>query len=422
MADDVNRWLEALDLAKYHEDFVDHEISFSDLTELTEDDLKEMGLPIGPRRRVLKAIAELGARHPSPPSPSGPATAPLPSTNPGAERRQLTVMFCDLVGSTELSTQLDPEDLEAVVRAYQETVTQVIKRFQGYVAKYMGDGVLVYFGYPQAHERDAERAVRTAIEIVGAMAELNVRDGGLDDVELAVRIGIDTGLVVVGEVFGEGEAKERTVVGETPNLAARLQDLAEPDGIVIGSVTRDLAGDAFDYEDLGPHELKGIAGFVRVWGVRPQALTVPAAGSVLTAVGLAVVAQLDAEVKEPVAAARLLARARARGAVVVGRAVVARLVALDDPVAAHRRAARVGRIARARAAARARLRARARVARGRGRVARRRAALGAVARRAVRVARWPRGRGLRRRRQTRERHRQRRDGYERSRRGAQDTA
>jgi class 3 adenylate cyclase/predicted ATPase len=176
-------------------------------------------------------------------------------------------MFCDLVGSTELSTRFDPEDLREIIRSYQDAVTHVIRRYDGYVAKYMGDGVLVYFGYPQAHERDAERAVRSALGIVEAIADLNGSAERFSDVELAVRIGIDTGLVVVGETVGEGDARERTVVGETPNLAARLQGLAQPNGIVIGSVTRDLAGDGFVYEDLRAHELKGVTGFVKAWGV-----------------------------------------------------------------------------------------------------------------------------------------------------------
>jgi predicted ATPase/class 3 adenylate cyclase len=186
-----------------------------------------------------------------------------------AERRQITVMFCDLVGSTALSTQLDPEDLRELLQAYQSTCVEVIKRFGGFIARYMGDGVLVYFGYPQATELDAERALHTGLAIVEAMHALNANQNQnlTRGVELAVRVGLATGIVVVGDLIGEGVSEERNVVGETPNLAARLQGLAEPNGIVVGSVTKDLAGDRFLYEDLGAHELKGITGHVKAWAV-----------------------------------------------------------------------------------------------------------------------------------------------------------
>jgi class 3 adenylate cyclase/predicted ATPase len=195
---------------------------------------------------------------------------PVATPTADAERRQLTVMFCDLVGSTELSTKLDPEDLQDIIRTYQEAATRVIREFDGFIAKYMGDGILVYFGYPQATERDAEAAVKTALGIVLAMPVVNEAVGRSDDVEIAVRIGIATGIVVVGEIVGEGEAQERTVVGEAPNLAARLQGLAQPNDIVIGSVTKDLVGDLFNYSDLGAHELKGIPGRVKAWGVTSE--------------------------------------------------------------------------------------------------------------------------------------------------------
>lgn len=186
---------------------------------------------------------------------------------PQGERRHMTVMFCDLVGSTALSTQLDPEDLQDVIRDFQQLCAKVVGEFEGYVAKYMGDGVLIYFGYPQAHEKAAERAARTAVAILEAMPGLDTSTPHGQKLELAVRIGIDTGLVVVGEAVGEGSAAELAVVGETPNVAARLQGLAEPNTIVIGSVTHDLAGDVFEYEDLGPHRLKGISDPVRAWRV-----------------------------------------------------------------------------------------------------------------------------------------------------------
>lgn len=184
-----------------------------------------------------------------------------------AERRPLTVMFCDMVDSTALSTQLDPEDLQDVIRAYQETCTKILREYEGFVARYMGDGILIYFGYPKSLERNAERAVRSALDIIDAMTELNQTLDLDKDKEIAVRIGIATGTVMVGEIVGEGMAQERTVIGEAPNLAARLQGLARRNGIIVGSLTRDVAGDVFDYEDMGSHELKGIPGRVAAWGV-----------------------------------------------------------------------------------------------------------------------------------------------------------
>ncbi len=193
------------------------------------------------------------------------STTSAPSSD--AERRPLTVMFCDMADSTALSTKLDPEDLQDVIRAYQETCTGVIREYGGFVARYMGDGILVYFGYPKSLERNAERAVLSALSMLEAMTELNRTLGHGQDVEIAVRIGIATGMVVVGEVVGEGLAQERTVVGEAPNLAARLQSIAGRNGIVIGSLTKELAGEEFTYKDLGARELKGISGSVRSWGV-----------------------------------------------------------------------------------------------------------------------------------------------------------
>lgn len=176
-------------------------------------------------------------------------------------------MFCDLADSTALSTRHDPEDLQDVIRAYQETCTKLIQDYDGFVAKYMGDGILVYFGYPKSLERNAERAVRSALAIVEAMSGLNQTLGRDDDIAIAVRIGIATGMVMVGEVVGEGMAQERTVIGEAPNMAARLQGLADHNGVVIGSLTKELADDAFVYGDMGAQELKGITGLVKTWSV-----------------------------------------------------------------------------------------------------------------------------------------------------------
>jgi predicted ATPase/class 3 adenylate cyclase len=196
-------------------------------------------------------------------SPS--AAAPTPP-HPPAERRQLTIMFCDLVGSTALSARLDPEELGEVIAAYRGCVANTVRRFEGFTAKYMGDGVLVYFGYPQAHEDDAERAVRAGLQLVSAVRALKAHP----DTELQVRVGVATGLVVVGDLVGSGEAQERGVVGETPNLAARLQALADPSAVVIAAGTRRLLGGLFDHEELGPVEVKGYPEPVHAWRVRGE--------------------------------------------------------------------------------------------------------------------------------------------------------
>jgi class 3 adenylate cyclase len=171
-------------------------------------------------------------------------------------------MFCDLVGSTALSSRLDPEDLREVIATYHCAVAKVVDRYDGFVAKYMGDGVLVYFGYPQAREDDAERAIRAGLGVIDVVARLDVRHG-----RLQVRVGISTGLVVVGDLIGEGAAQEQSVVGETPNLAARLQTLAEPDTVAIAAGTRRLVSDLFEYRDLGMIEVRGIAAPVPAWQV-----------------------------------------------------------------------------------------------------------------------------------------------------------
>ncbi len=176
-------------------------------------------------------------------------------------------MFCDLVGSTALSTGMDPEDLRDVIASYQSRCSAAIRHYDGFVAKYMGDGILVYFGYPRAHEDEAERSVRAGLDIVDAMAELNAAIRRPPGVELAVRIGIATGPVIVGDQIGEGTASETAVVGETPNLAARLQALAQPNQIVVSAATRAMLGDHFDLEDLGASELKGFAEPVPAWRV-----------------------------------------------------------------------------------------------------------------------------------------------------------
>ena len=231
----VAAWLEGLGLERYVPAFRDNEIDWEVLPRLTSEDLREIGVAaIGHRRKLLDAIAALGA------TASTAAVTAMPSDTPAsadAERRQLTVMFCDLVGSTALSTQHDPEDLREVISAYHRAVAEVVAGFDGFVAKYMGDGVLVYFGYPRAHEDDAERAVRAGLGTIEAVARLDVKT-----VTLQARVGIATGLVVVGDLIGEGSAQEQAVVGETPNLAARLQALAIPASLVIAVSTRQQIG------------------------------------------------------------------------------------------------------------------------------------------------------------------------------------
>ena len=259
---DVAAWLHSLGMQQYERAFRDNAIDTAVLPELTADDLKDLGVTlVGHRRRLLGAIAALRGDDPAPPAKSGEAA--LASA---AERRQLTVMFCDLVGSTALSSQLDPEDLREVIAAYHRAVAESIAGFDGFVAKYMGDGVLAYFGYPRAHEDDAERAVRAGLGVIDAVGRLDVKS-----VKLGTRVGIATGLVVVGDLIGEGSAQEQSVVGETPNLAARLQTLAAPDAVVIAASTRRLVGDLFDYRDLGTVEMKGIVAPVPAWQVlRPS--------------------------------------------------------------------------------------------------------------------------------------------------------
>src|SRR5207248_867752 len=254
---DVAEWLRGLGLEQYAPAFRANDIDEEVLRRLTGEDLRELGVTsIGHRRRLLDAIAALGAAEAPPPS------TPVPIVASEAERRQLTVMFCDLVGSTALSARFDSEDLREIIGAYHRCVADTVGRFDGFVAKYMGDGVLVYFGYPQAHEDDAERAVRAGLDVVDAVARLDVKSATLQ-----VRVGIATGLVVVGDLIGEGSAQEQSVVGETPNLAARLQALAGPGAVVIAAGTRRLVGDLFEYRDLGAIELKGITAPAPAWQV-----------------------------------------------------------------------------------------------------------------------------------------------------------
>ena len=262
---DVSGWLRKLGLERYEQAFRENNVDLDILPKLTADDVKDLGVTlVGDRRKLLRAIAELNgvSKETATPSPEAPATVAPEETG---ERRQVTVMFSDLVGSTALSARMDPEDLREVISAYHKCIAEIVGRFGGFVAKYMGDGVLVYFGYPHAHEDDAERAIRAGLESVAAVAALK------GPVSLQTRVGIATGMVVVGDLIGSGAAQERGIIGETPNLAARLQGIAEPNRVAIAENTRRLLGNLFEFEDLGAQDLKGIAGPVRAWAaLRPS--------------------------------------------------------------------------------------------------------------------------------------------------------
>src|SRR5215831_11096186 len=227
-------WLERLGLGQYAQCFAENDIDFEVLSDLTDQDLEKIGVSsLGHRRKLLREIAALKGA-----SATAVAAAPpaAPSAADTAERRQVTVMFSDLVGSTALSARMDPEDLRELIAAYQKCVAKAVRRFGGFVARYFGDGVLAYFGYPQAHEDDAERAVHAGLEVIASVTALKT------PASLQTRVGIATGLVVVGDLIGSGDAQERGIVGETPNLAARLQGIAEPNTVVIAESTRSLLG------------------------------------------------------------------------------------------------------------------------------------------------------------------------------------
>jgi class 3 adenylate cyclase/predicted ATPase len=255
----ITEWLENLGMSEYAERFTENGIDVGVLSDLTDQDLKDIGVLLGHRRKMLRAIAALDCTVVT--SPLAASAAAQPKTQDSAERRQVTVMFSDLVGSTALSARMDPEDLREVISAYQKCVAETVRRFGGFVAKYMGDGVLIYFGYPQAHEDDPERAVRAGLELITAVGALKT------PAALQVRAGIATGIVVVGDVVGSGEAQERGIIGETPNLAARLQGIAKPNTVVIAEGTRRLLGDLFELDHLGPKDIRGIDKPVCAWTV-----------------------------------------------------------------------------------------------------------------------------------------------------------
>ena len=250
----IGEWLNRLELGQYAQAFAENDIDFRSLSELTEDDLKEIGVSLGHRRILLKAIADLAESAPPDPIPAAPFAE--------AERRHLTVMFCDLVGSTELSFRLDPEDLRGIIQLYQSSCAKVVERYGGYIAQYLGDGIFVYFGYPQALEDAADRAVRTGLELVSAVADLPASGA-----KLQVRIGIATGIAVVGDLIGKGASEMHAVIGQVPNLAARVQSMAEPGSLVIADSTKRLIGVHYDFHDLGLQRIKGIDSEVHVWQV-----------------------------------------------------------------------------------------------------------------------------------------------------------
>ena len=257
----IANWLQNLGLGQYAQRFAENEINFAILADLTEQDLQEIGVTsLGHRRQLLRAITELKGGETGTPKPATEYIAPV-TPHDTAERRQVTVMFADLVGSTALSAHMDPEDLREVIAAYRKCTAETVRHLGGFVSQYLGDGVVVFFGYPQAHEDDAERAVRAGLQLVAAVAGLRTR------ASLQTRVGIATGLVVVGELTDAGGPQERGIIGQTPNLAARLQSSAEPNQVIIAESTRRLLGNLFELKHLGARGLKGIAEPVQTWAV-----------------------------------------------------------------------------------------------------------------------------------------------------------
>jgi class 3 adenylate cyclase len=273
---DVVGWLRNLELGQYERAFIENAIDTDVLLELTEGDLEKLGIPLGDRKRLIRAIRAMTGGPPSAliVSEVGGNAQSDYSPMAAAERPHLTVMICDLVGSTALSTRLDPEDMGALIDAYHAACAHITLSYDGFLVDFRGDGIMACFGYPRAHEDDGERTVRAALDIVDALARLDTPAGE----PLSVRIGIATGLVVVGDLGRKGALREHSVIGETPNLAARLQTLAEPGTVVVAGSTRRLLGDLFRLRDLGLHKVKGIAEPVAAW-VWSRASRLPRAAS-----------------------------------------------------------------------------------------------------------------------------------------------
>jgi class 3 adenylate cyclase len=260
----IAKWLERLGLGKYTTVFAENDIEFRALRHLTDEDLKSLGISLGHRRILLAAIAELPSTYPEDtgdefrqPPGADATSAHLP------DRRQVTVLFSDLVGSTELAHRLDPEDLRELIRVYQDAVAGVVARYGGYVANFLGDGIVAYFGWPRADEDQAVQAVRTGLAVVAAVRLVKVERAP----QLRARVGIASGQVVVGELESAGAKQAGAISGETPNLAARVQAAADEDQVVIAGLTRQLIGAAFELDELGEKTLKGIAGTVPLWRV-----------------------------------------------------------------------------------------------------------------------------------------------------------
>jgi len=248
--DELSSWLAELGLERYAKVFAENGVDLDTLSLLSEGELEKLGLLLGHRKKLLSALAGPGSTASAPASSPRASAGAVPAAEPSpqAERRQLTVLFCDMVGFTELASRLDPEVLQGIVRRYEDTCAACITRYEGYVFQRLGDGIVAFFGYPLAHEGEAERAIHAGLEIIASLSDLDVPDAG----RLQVRIGIASGLVVVSSA-------EKGAVGETMNLASRLQGIAQPGSIVVSERVRRLAGGSFDYEDLGEQTLKGIA-------------------------------------------------------------------------------------------------------------------------------------------------------------------
>ena len=256
----IDQWLTEHGMGRYVDVFKANDVDLSSLSYLNDDDLKELGVSLGHRRLLLAAISNLSDE---PPATYSDPVERRRSRAANPERRQLTTMFCDIVGSTALSRDLDPEDMREVLRQYQDLVGDAVRHYQGYVARFVGDGILSYFGWPQAFEDQAERAVHAGLEAAEAIKNIKLADSG----SLQIRFGIDTGEVVVGDLVGQETSDPETVTGLAPNLAFRLQEIAEPGQIVIGENTRNLVKGVFDLESMGSHKLKGFPDAMQAWAV-----------------------------------------------------------------------------------------------------------------------------------------------------------
>jgi class 3 adenylate cyclase/tetratricopeptide (TPR) repeat protein len=320
-------WLEKLGLGQYALRFAENGIDLGVLAELTDQDFDRLGVLLGHRRKMLRVISELNQAE----------LVAEPALRHDAERRHLTVMFCDLVGSTALSARLDPEDMWEVIRSYRTACARVIATYDGIIARFLGDGILAYFGYPRAHEDDAERAVRAGLDIIAAIRPLETR--AQEQVE--VRIAIASGLVVVGDLISGGASEEQAMVGDTPNVAARLQSLAEPGAVVVAASTRALLGDLFTFRNLGRREVKGISESIAVWAVEGGAASESRFEAVRTARSIGFVGR-KAEIEFALSRQQLAWQGQGQVVLISGEAGIgkSRLVATlsENPaLGAHRR-------------------------------------------------------------------------------------